>query len=95
MDRYFLYMKNVFDKHFYSLVETFYKDFDRIIDTYYFSGYKILRYPISDKAIEVYAKNDKAQKLIGMILLDCEDDSEDESLQNGGDVDLPHTTNMR
>lgn len=83
MDKYFLYVRNVFDKKLYSYVETFYKDFDRVINTYYFSGYEIARYPALNKVIKVYARNDKEQKLIGMVIVNCEE----ESLQKGGEAE--------
>lgn len=83
MDKYFVYVRNVFDKKLYSLVETFYKDFDRIINTYYFSGYDVHRYLVSDNVFKVYVEKDDKKKLIGMVLVTCED----ESLQKGGEVE--------
>ena len=85
MDRYFLRVKNIFERNHYMFIETFHYDFDRMLNAYYFSDCEILRIPLpKTNTVEVYADNGKKKKLVGMIRVDCKDF---ESLQNGGDVD--------
>ena len=84
MDRYFLRVKNIFERNHFMFIETFCTDFDRMLNAYYFSDCDIIRIPLpKTNAIEVYADNGKKKELVGIIRVNCED----ECLQNGGDAE--------